>query len=257
MEYQTIKYEVLDDQIGILTLNRSNVLNSINNDMLMELGGFLDTVLKDSIKVLIITGEGKAFAAGADIEAMSIMTSEEARVFAKEGQDIFSRIENLDIPVIAAVNGFALGGGCELAMACDIRIASEKAKFGQPEVGLGTTPGFAGTQRLPQIVGIAKAKELIFTGEIIGAKEAFEIGLVNKVCQPEELMITAIEMAKKVAGNSGVAIKYSKIAINNGYSMNMENGNLLEGNLFALSFAHEDQREGMKAFLEKRKPQFK
>lgn len=257
MEYSTIKYEIRDGNIGILTLNRGKVLNAINNEMLAELSQFLNTVKEEAIKVLIITGDGKAFAAGADIEAMSMMTAEEARSFAEFGQGTFTQLENLDIPVIAAVNGYALGGGCELAMACDIRIASVRAKFGQPEVGMGITPGFAGTQRLPKIVGIPKAKQMIFTGEIISAEEAHGIGLVNKVCQPEELINSAIEMAVKIAANSPTAVKYSKIAINQGYGLSMDNANRLEGNLFALSFAHQDQREGMTAFLEKRKPEFK
>ena len=181
----------------------------------------------------------------------------EAREFAKAGLDVFRKIESMEKPSIAAVNGFALGGGCELAMACDIRIASTKAKFGQPEVGLGITPGFGGTIRMPRIVGMAKAKELIFTGEIIKADEALKIGLANHLVEPEELMDKALEIANKISKNAQLAVRYSKTAINKNYEVDIDTAIEIEKDLFSLCFASEDQKEGMGAFIEKRKPEFK
>ena len=209
-----------------------------------------------SISVIILTGEGKAFVAGADITEMSSMDAAEGKAFGEKGAKVFRKIELLSKPVIAAVNGYALGGGCELAMCCDIRIASAKAKFGQPEVGLGITPGFSGTQRLPRLVGMGKAKELIFTAEVINADEACRIGLVNSVAEPEELMNTAVAMAEKIAGKAPVAVKYSKESINRGMQCSMDEAINIEANLFGLCFATEDQKEGMKAFMEKRKAKF-
>ena len=208
----------------------------------------------DEIRALVITGSGeKAFVAGADIGEMSTLTKAEGEAFGKKGNDVFRKLETLPIPTIAAVNGFALGGGCELSMACDIRLASEKAKFGQPEVGLGITPGFSGTQRLPRRVGVAKAKELIFSGKQIGAEEAKRIGLVNEVYAAEELLNKAVEMAKSFTANAPIAVKYSKACIDRGMQMDIDNGIALENELFAMCFATEDQKEGMGAFLEKRK----
>ena len=185
------------------------------------------------------------------------MTPEEARSFAALGSKVFRKLELIDKPTIAAVNGYALGGGCELAMACDIIIASEKAKFGQPEVGLGITPGFAGTQRFPRIVGIKKAKELIFTGKTIGAEEAEKIGMTNKVVPQEELLPYTIDMAKVIASKGQIAVRYAKKAINRGIETDMDTANAIETDLFALCFANADQKEGMTAFLEKRKADFK
>ncbi len=247
-----------DENIGILTINRPKALNALNSEVLDELNKAIDQVIEDdNIHILIITGEGKAFVAGADIGQMKDMDVFEAREFAKKGLSIFRKIELMEKPVIAAVNGYALGGGCELAMACDIRIASDKAKFGQPEVGLGITPGFGGTQRLARIVGIPKAKELIFTGETINAEEALRIGLVNKVVAAESLMEEALTMARKIASKGQLAVRYSKVAINRGIETDIETGLAMERELFGLCFATEDQKEGMGAFLEKRSPNFK
>lgn len=247
-----------ENSICTITLNNPNALNALNSSMLDKLSSTIDNIeIDSSILVVIITGQGRSFVAGADIQAMSQMNSEQGREFGIKGTSLFSKIENLSKPVIAAVNGFALGGGCELALACDIRIASEKAKFGQPEVSLGITPGFSGTVRLPSIVGIAKAKELIFTGKIIDAIEAHNIGLVNIVVPAETLMERAKEIALTIAANSPIAVKYSKISLNATSIMSTEEAIKMENNLFALCFSTEEQKEGMKAFLEKRKPNFK
>jgi len=247
-----------EGNIGILSFNRPKALNALDTSVLQELDQAINEIEKnDDIYVLIITGEGKAFVAGADISEMKDKTAEEGRIFGDLGSRVFRKIELMEKPVIAAVNGFALGGGCELAMSCDIRIAGEKAKFGQPEVSLGITPGFAGTQRLPRLVGTAKAKELIFTGNMIKAVEAEKIGLVNNVVPQEELMDEALKMAKKIASNGQIAVKYSKAAINRGISCDIDTANEIEKDLFGLCFATEDQKEGMAAFIEKRKPEFK
>ncbi len=247
-----------EGNICILSINRPNALNALTTEVLKELGDAIEIVENDQdIFVLIITGEGKAFVAGADIVEMKDKNAEEARTFAKLGIEVFRKLELMEKPVIAAVNGFALGGGCELAMSCDIRIAGEKARFGQPEVGLGITPGFAGTQRLSRLVGIAKAKELIFTADMINAQEAEKIGLVNKVVSQEELLDIAMEMAKKIASKGQIAVRYSKVAINRGIETDIETGMAIERDLFGLCFATEDQKEGMNAFVEKRNPEFK
>lgn len=247
-----------EGNIGILSFNRPKVLNALNTSVLEELETAIDQInIEEDIYVLIITGEGKAFVAGADISEMKDKTAIEGRTFGELGLRIFRKIELMEKPVIAAVNGFALGGGCELAMSCDIRIAGEKAKLGQPEVSLGITPGFAGTQRLPRLVGTAKAKELIFTGNMINAVEAERIGLVNKVVAQEELMEEALKMAKKIAANGQIAVKYSKAAINRGINCDLDTAIEIEKDLFGLCFSTEDQKEGMSAFLDKRKPEFK
>lgn len=247
-----------DENVAILTINRPKALNALNTELLNELDKAIDVLKEDSeVFVIIITGEGKAFVAGADIAEMRDMTPEEAREFAILGSRIFRKIELMDKVVIAAVNGFALGGGSELALCCDIILGGEKAKFGQPEVGLGICLGFAGTQRLPQLVGVKKAKELIFSGGIIGAEEAGRIGLVNHVIPQNELMAKAVEMAKDIASKGQIAVRYAKIAINRGIGTDMDTGNAIETDLFALCFANEDQKEGMTAFLEKRKAEFK
>ncbi len=246
-----------EEGILTITLNNPKTLNALDYQMLSEIEKAFAIAEEDKgVRVVVITGEGKAFVAGADIKAMSVMDAQEASAFGKKGAQLFRKIETLNKPVIAAVNGFALGGGCELAMACDIRIASQKAKFGQPEVGLGITPGFSGTQRLPRIVGIGKAKELIFSGNIIGAEEAGKIGLADQVVEPDELMNRSLELAKKIAQNSAAAVSLSKQAINLGLQADMDTAIDIEVSLFALCFAGRDQKEGMNAFLEKRTPDF-
>lgn len=240
--------------IGVLTMNRPEALNALNEQVLRDLDAALDAVAaNDEVLVVILTGAGRSFVAGADIGQMKDLTPVQAKKFGSYGNQVFLKLENFPKPVIAAVNGFALGGGCELSMACDIRLASEKAKFGQPEVGLGITPGFSGTQRLPRRVGVAKAKELIFSGKQIGAEEAKRIGLVNEVYAAEELLNKAVEMAKSFTANAPIAVKYSKACIDRGMQMDIDNGIALENELFAMCFATEDQKEGMGAFLEKRK----
>lgn len=247
-----------EERIAILKVNRPEALNSLNYEVIGQLDEAIEDLAKDEeIDVVIITGEGKAFVAGADIVAMKGLNAEEGRKWGNFGQKVFRKIETMRKPVIAAVNGFALGGGCELAMCCDIRIASEKAKFGQPEVGLGITPGYSGTQRLPRLVGPAKAKELIYTAEIIPADEAAKIGLVNQIVKHEDLLTEAKEMANKILKNAQMAVRYSKIAINRGIETDIETGIEIEADLFGLCFATKDQKEGMSAFIEKRKPKFK
>lgn len=257
MEYTKLLIEK-QDNICTVKINNPQALNALNTTVLNELDcAFSEIAADNSILAVILTGEGKAFVAGADISQMSTMNAAEGKAFGEKGAAVFRKIELLDKPVIAAINGFALGGGCELAMCCDIRIASAKAKLGQPEVGLGITPGFSGTQRLPRIVGMGRAKELIYTADIINADEAYRIGLVNKVVEPEALMDTAIALAKKIASKAPVAVKYSKEAINRGIQTDMDSAIAIEANLFGLCFSTEDQKEGMKAFLEKREAQYK
>lgn len=254
--YQTICYEKKDN-IAIITINRPEALNALNSTVIGELEQVISEVEKDvSLGAMILTGEGRSFVAGADIGEQKPLDLEGGRKWGQRGSALFRRIEKLEIPTIAAVNGFALGGGCEIAMSCDIILASEKAKFGQPEVGLGITPGFSGTQRLPRRVGIAKAKELIFSGKMIKADEAKEIGLVNAVYAPEELVNGAMEMAKSFTKNAPIAVKYSKACIDRGMQMDIDDGIALENELFAMCFATADQKEGMGAFMEKRSAVF-
>lgn len=251
-----ITYNV-EGAVGIITINRPQALNALNSQVLSELGAVIDAVDPSKVRCLILTGAGeKAFVAGADIAEMANLNEEEGYRFSALGARVFRNIEILGIPVIAAVNGFALGGGCELAMACDIRIASNKAKFGQPEVGLGITPGFSGTYRLAKLVGQGYAKEMIYTGKAIRADEALRIGLVNAVYEPEELMPKAVEMAQKIAENAPLAIRYAKQCINDSYDLVAEDAMELESRNFGKCFATQDQKEGMAAFLEKRKPVF-
>ena len=251
--YMTVNYEV-NDNIAIATIDRPDALNALNLDVLIDLEQIVTKAEKDQdVYVLIITGAGRSFVAGADIAQMKDLTANEGRAFGEYGNRVFSKIESLTKPVIAAINGFALGGGCELAMACDIRIASDKAKFGQPEVGLGITPGFGGTQRLPRIVGLSMAKELIFTAQTIGAEEALRIGLVSQVVPGEELMVTALGMAKKIAQNAQVAVRQSKAAINKGMQCDIETGIAYEAQAFGLCFSTDDQSAAMTAFLNKSK----
>lgn len=247
-----------NEGICMVKINNPQSMNALNADVLSELEMVFNQLRDDEeVSVVILTGEGKAFVAGADIAYMKNLNVSEAKKFGEDGSRIFRKIETLNKVVIAAVNGFALGGGCELSMACDIRIASSKAKFGQPEVGLGITPGFSGTQRLPRLVGVGIAKELIYTGNIIKAEEAYRIGLVNKVVEPDNLMKEVYLVAEKIKSNARLAVKYCKEAINKGIETDIETGISYESNMFGLCFASEDQEEGMSAFIEKRSPNFK
>ena len=253
----TIRYEK-QDNIGIITINRPEALNALNTAVFNELEPLVGEIERDAtLAALIITGEGRSFVAGADIGEQCPMDLEAGRKWARRGSSVFRRIEKLEIPTIAAVNGFALGGGGGLALTCDIILASEKAKFGQPEVGLGITPGFSGTQRLPRRVGIGKAKELIFSGKMIKADEAKTIGLVNEVYAPEALMDAALEMARSFTKNAPIAVKYAKACIDRGMQMDLDDGIALENEMFAMCYATADQKEGMTAFLEKRPAVFR
>jgi enoyl-CoA hydratase len=248
-----------ENAIGIISMNRPSALNALNSETLSDLKTAVKAMGEDpEVSVIIITGTGeKAFVAGADIKEMQDMTPLEARTFMHFGQRVFSDIDNSPKPVIAAVNGYALGGGCELALSCDIILASESAKFGLPEVTLGIHPGFGGTQRLPRLVGAAKAKEMIFTGEMIDATEAKAIGLVNKVVPPDKLMDEAKDLANKILKNGQIAIRLVKSAINAGLNVPLDKGLAYEAETQGLAFATEDKSEGLAAFLEKRKPNFK
>ncbi|MBQ9979863.1 MAG: enoyl-CoA hydratase/isomerase family protein [Oscillospiraceae bacterium] len=243
-----------DGHIGIVSLNRPESLNALSTELMGEIAEIFAQLEKnDDIYVIVLTGEGRAFAAGADISEMSNYGVVEGKRYGVLGNDTMTFIENMTKPVIAAVNGFALGGGCELAMCCDIRIASEKAKFGQPEVGLGITPGFGGTQRLPRIVGISKAMELILTARVIGAAEAERIGLVSLVVPPEELMTTAVTLAKAIADQAQVAVRESKKCVRRGMQTDIYTGTAFESEAFGLCFGTEDQKDAMKAFVNKEK----
>ncbi len=258
MVFNNIIYEK-NDKVAVISINRPKALNALNSDTLKELDLAADLAAEDEgVYAVVLTGAGeKAFVAGADITEMKDMTVAEGRKFGILGNKVFRKFDLMDKPVIAAVNGFALGGGCELSMACDIRIASTKAKFGQPESGLGITPGFGGTQRLPRIVGMAAAKEMIFTAGIIKADEALRIGLVNKVVEPEKLMETAMDMANTIAAQAPLAVKYCKAAINRGMQCDLETGLMYESEVFGECFSTYDQKEGMTAFVEKREKSFK
>ena len=261
--YQTIRYEK-NGNIGIATIDRPEALNALNSTVISDLEMLISEVEKDTeLRAFILTGAGRSFVAGADIGEQMPLDVTGGRKWGQRGSALFRRIEKLEIPTIAAVNGFALGGGCEIAMACDIILAAGPnaegkggAKFGQPEVGLGITPGFSGTQRLPRRVGIAKAKELIFSGKVIGAAEAERIGLVNAVYEPEALMDGAMELAASIAKNAPIAVKLSKACIDRGMQMDIDDGIALENELFGMCFATADQKAGMKAFLEKGKATF-
>ncbi len=252
--------------VGIITIDRQEALNALNSQVLTDLNDVLDQVESNKdIYVAVLTGAGRSFVAGADIGEMKNLNAVQAKAFSDYGNNVFLRIENLSKPIIAAVNGFALGGGCEISMACDIRLASEKAKFGQPEVSLGITPGFGGTQRLPRLVGSARAMELILTARVIGAAEAesiglvnikadeaLRIGLVNAVYPPAQLMPKALEMANAIAKQAQVAVRASKQCIRKGMQTDINTGATYEAMAFAVCFDTEDQIEGMSAFLEKR-----
>jgi enoyl-CoA hydratase len=258
MAYENVKFEVKDG-IGTCTINRPKVLNALDAKTIFELMAVFSRAKSEKeVGGVILTGEGeKAFVAGADIGELSKQRAISAKEFSLVGQQVFNFIEDLGKPVIAAVNGYALGGGCELAMACHIRIASETAKFGQPEVNLGVIPGYGGTQRLPRLVGAGRAMELILSGDIIDAKEAYRIGLVNKVVSPKELIPAAEELIGKILAKGPIAIKLAMEAINHGMKMPLSEGLILESDLFGLTCATEDMREGTTAFIEKRKAKFK
>lgn len=240
--------------VGVITISREKALNALNSSVLEELDKTLDGVNLDEVRCLILTGAGqKSFVAGADIGEMSSLTKAEGEAFGKKGNDVFRKLEIFPIPVIAAINGFALGGGCEIAMSCDIRICSENAVFGQPEVGLGITPGFGGTQRLARLVGAGMAKQMIYTARNIKADEALRIGLVNAVHPIDELMAAAEKMAAGIAKNAPIAVRNCKKAINDGLDADMDQAIVIEEKLFGDCFESYDQKEGMGAFLEKRK----
>ena len=258
MNYENIIYEE-KGSAAVITINRPKALNALNLQTLEELGACLTEIGKnDNIAVVILTGGGeKSFVAGADISHMQSLDVIEARSFAKRGHEVGKLLESIPQPVIAAVNGFALGGGCELAIACDIRYASENAKFGQPEVNLGVIPGFGGTQRLPRLVGKGLANELIFSGNIIDAAEALRIGLVNKVFAQEDLLAKCLELAETIASRGPLAVRLCKEVVNHGMEMDLARACQYEADLFSLCFSSSEQKEGMAAFLEKRAPKFK
>lgn len=249
----------VQDGIAKVVINRPKALNALNTQTIEELDQVISEIEdRKDVKVVIITGSGeRAFVAGADIKEMQNLNALEGRKLARKAQKVFSKIEHMPQVVIAAVNGYALGGGCELSMACDIRIASENARFGQPEVNLGILPGFAGTQRLPRLVGKGIAKELIFTTDMIDAIEAHRIGLANKVVPADQLMDSCLEMAKKIMSKGMFGVSLAKAAINDGMNMDTESAYKYEADMFGLCFATEDQKEGMAAFLEKRSATFK
>lgn len=253
MEYEILKIETYEN-IALVTISRPEAMNALNTRFFNEMDAAIAEISeKENVKVMIITGEGKAFVAGADISEMVDMTIEQGSAFSKVGQNTFRSLEKMKIPVIAAINGFALGGGLELAMGCDIRIASSKAKFGQPEVNLGMIPGYAGTQRLPRLVGLADALLLLMSGNMINAPEALRIGLIQKVTEPEELMDEVMKIAKTIASKEPQAVKKVKYVARKGLLSDFEKGCDLEAEYFGSQFKNEGE-EGMKAFLEKRKP---
>ncbi len=258
MEYKNILL-TFEGKIGILTINRPKALNALNIETLKNIQmGIQEVKDHHETKVLILTGAGeKAFVAGADILEMKDMTSIEALNFSKLGHFTLKMIQDLDRPVIAAVNGFALGGGTEIALACDFIYASENARFGLPEVTLGIFPGFGGTQRLPRLIGKGKAKELILTGKMITAQEAYQMGIVNKVVPHTSLMEETKKVANQIAANGAIGVRLAKMVVDAGFNMDLEEACSLESYAFSLGFTTEDQKEGMTAFIEKRKPNFK
>lgn len=244
--------------VGIITINREKALNALNSTVLEEIDKTLNAVDLDAVRCLILTGAGqKSFVAGADIGEMSTLTKAEGEAFGKKGNDVFRKLETFPIPVIAAVNGFALGGGCEISMSCDIRICSDNAVFGQPEVGLGITPGFGGTQRLARIVGPGMAKQMIYSARNIKADEALRIGLVNAVYPQEELLAAAEKLANTIAKNAPIAVRNCKKAINEGLETDMDQAIVIEEKLFGDCFETEDQKYGMAFFLDKNKEKVK
>jgi enoyl-CoA hydratase len=257
MAYENIIYQV-EEGIATITFNRPKALNALNAALLAELADALDKVADDEdIRVLVLTGAGdKAFVAGADISELATFNSLGAKYFAEVGHKAINKLQQLPIVVIAAVNGFALGGGTEIAIACDFIYASENAKFGQPEINLGLIPGFGGTQRLPRLIGTNMAKELIYTGKMISAAEGQQIGLVNKVVAPDSLIDDVMNVAKEIAGKGRVSLRAAKQAVNNGTNADLATGLSIEIDAFALSFSSPDAKEGTQAFLEKRKADF-
>ena len=258
MNYKNLLFQV-DGGIAIITFNRPAALNAMNPETIKELTDAADVCKNsDEIKVLILTGSGeKAFVAGADIAALQKMRPQEALTFIECGQEAFRAIETLSKPSIAAINGLALGGGLEISMACDIRYASESARFGQPEILIGMIPGWGGTQRLARLIGMGRAKEIILSGDAIDAKRAYEIGLINKIFPRDQLLLEARKMAVKLRDLPAFALQMAKDAINFGYDLSLDNANRLEAACCAQCFSTDDQKEGMKAFLDKRKPVFK
>lgn len=253
MEFKTLLVEK-QESVCLLSLHQPETLNALSSAVLHELDeAFTQLAQEEDIRVVVLTGSGRSFVAGADIAEMSELGAEEGRNFGRLGASVFRKIELSEKVVIAAVNGYALGGGCELALACDIRIASAKAKFAQPETGLGIIPGFSGTQRLPRVIGLGKAKELIYTGDVIDGVEAFRIGLVDRLTEPEELLPEAMNLARRIASRAPLALKYAKEAINRGVETDMDTGIGIENALFGLCFATEEQKKAMKAFLAKKK----
>ncbi len=253
MKYKNLIIDI-EDRIAVLKINRPEVMNAMNPETILEFEQALHD-LNDNldVRVIIVTGEGKSFVSGSDISELAKMDSIKAREYSQFGKRVLNYLENMEKPVIAAINGYALGSGCELALACDIRIASERAKFGQPEVKLGLIPGHAGTQRLARIVGLGKAKELIFTGDLINANEAKEIGLVNKVVPQDNLLDEAKGLAKKILSGGPIAMRLAKSAINKSF---IDPGSAYESEAFGICFSTPEAKEGMQAFLEKRKPKW-
>jgi enoyl-CoA hydratase len=257
MAYENLLFE-RKDQIAYITFNRPKVLNALNRKTVEELGDALNQAREDSsVRALILTGAGeKSFVAGADINELAQRTPVDGKDFSLFGQEIFHRLETMGKPSIAAINGFALGGGCELALSCTMRIASKNARLGQPEVKLGIIPGYGGSQRLARLCGKGIAHELILSGEMISADEALRVGLVNRVVEQTELIPTAESIAKKIAANAPLAVKFAMEAVEHGIEMPQEEGLFLEATLFGLCCATEDMREGTRAFIEKRAAQF-
>jgi enoyl-CoA hydratase len=256
MSYQNLVLAVAD-RIATITVNRPDKLNALDDATIGELGRAIDEARsRDDVAGVLLTGAGRAFVAGADISELSTQSAFEAKERARRGQEVFRRFETSPKPVIAAINGFALGGGCELAMACHVRIASEAAKFGQPETKLGIVPGYGGTQRLPRLVGQGRALQLLLTGEIIDAGEAFRIGLVNRVVPAGELIAVATAMLRQMLDNGPHAVALCIEAVDRGLGMTLDDGLMLEANHFGLCASTSDMGEGMRAFLEKRPPRF-
>ena len=254
--YEYLKIEECG-QVAVMTISAPKSLNALNSAILGEIDEYLDEIEGGAYRCLIITGDGeKSFVAGADISEMAPLGAQQGETFGRRGANVFRRIETLPLPVIAAVNGFALGGGCELAMACDIRICSDNARFGQPEVGLGIIPGFSGTVRLARLVGMGMAKQLIYSGKPIKADEALRIGLVNEVLPQPELMKRAMEIANQIAANAPLAVSAAKLCINTEWDMDAEDAIAFESRAFGLCFNTEDQKNGMQAFLTKGKCEF-
>ena len=250
-----VKYEQTGF-VGVMTIDREKALNALNSEVLADLEAAIDAIDLDATRCVVLTGAGqKSFVAGADIGEMSTLTKAEGEAFGKKGNDVFRKLETLPIPVIAAVNGFALGGGCELSLSCDIRLASENAVFAQPETGLGITPGFGGTQRLARTINVGKAKEMLYAGTKVKADEALSLVLVNAVYPADELMGAAMKLAEKIARNAPIAVRASKKAVNDGLQVNIDEAIVIEEKLFGSCFETEDQKNGMTAFVEKRKPE--